>query len=243
VIKQYRKENLGCGVSVSRGLDWVFSQVDCCIILEDDCIPNPTFFRFCSELLERYRFDDRIMMISGDNYLKNQYAIDSSYTFSIYSLIHGWATWRRAWEKYDFYMKDWPTKRSMAWMKKLLGNRRYAQSWIDNFDLAYHESNTNHKCVFWDIQLMYACWNNNLINIIPSVNLISNVGYGELATMTFDRDHPLAELEAEEMLFPLRHPALIASDQRVDDVLKTTAFSYKPLFIKIYRKMLKMLGF
>ena len=243
VVKQYRTDNLGCGVSISTGLDWVFSQVEHCIILEDDCIPTPTFFPFCSELLERYRFDDRVMIISGDNYLMHQYAMETSYSFSIYAQIHGWATWRRTWEKYDFHMKDWPTVRSTAWLKNLLGNRRYAQSWIDNFDLAYRESNTNSKCAYWDFQLMYASWKNNAVNIIPSVNLISNIGYGESATMTFDRNHPLAELAVKEMLFPLRHPELIVRDHRVDDILKTTAFGYKPLHIKIYRKILKILGF
>jgi hypothetical protein len=242
VVRQYRPENLGCGVSVSRGLDWVFSQVDQCIILEDDCIPTPTFFPYCTELLDRYRYDDGVMIISGDNYLMHQHIMDTSYTFSVYSLIHGWATWRRAWEKYDFYMKDWPALRSMAWLKNLLGNRRYAQSWIDNFDLAYRESNANQKCVFWDIQLMYACWKNNVVNIIPSVNLISNIGYGESATMTFDGDHPLAELETEEMMFPLRHPELISRDYRVDNILKITSFGYKPLYIKVCRKIRKILG-
>jgi hypothetical protein len=243
VYRLYRDTNVGCGLSVSGGLDWVFSQVEHCIILEDDCLPNLTFFRFCTELLDRYRFDEGVMMISGDNYLLHQYPIQTSYTFSIYAHIHGWATWARAWGKYDFYMKDWPELRSITWLTKLLGNRRYAQSWMDNFDLAYYESNTNKNCNFWDFQLMFACWKNNVVNIIPSVNLISNIGYGEFATMTFDSEHPLAGLAFEEISFPLKHPDVVVRNYQVDEVLKVTAFGFKPLYIKIYRKILKILGF
>ena len=156
IHKLYREVNVGCGHSPAQGLDWVFSQVDRCIILEDDCIPHPSFFRYCSELLERYLVDPRIMMISGDNYLLGSYPISDSYLFSINTQTHGWATWRRAWERYDFYMKDWPQVRSLSWLNQLLANKSYAKSWLKNFDFAYYEANHNPNCTFWDYQWIYA---------------------------------------------------------------------------------------
>lgn len=241
VHRLYRDVNLGCGRSPAMGLDWVFSQVDRCIILEDDCIPHPSFFKFCSELLERYLSDHRIMMISGDNYLLGKHSISDSYFFSAYTQTHGWATWRRAWDRYDFYMKDWPQKRSLSWLTQLLGNKRYAKSWLINFDFAFHEANYNPKCTFWDYQWIYACWKHNGLTIIPSVNLISNMGYGQAATHTLEDDHPLAALACEEIAFPLRHPSAIARDYEADNILKTTAFGFKPIYIKIYKKILKVM--
>jgi len=243
VHKLYREVNVGCGHSPAQGLDWVFSQVDRCIILEDDCIPHPSFFRYCSELLERYLADPRIMMISGDNYLLGRHPISNSYLFSINTQTHGWATWRRAWERYDFYMKDWPQLRSLSWLNQLLANKSYAKSWLKNFDFAYYEANHNPNCTFWDYQWIYACWKYNGLTIIPSVNLISNIGYGQSATHTLEDEHPLAALACDEMPFPLKHPEIIARDFEADDILKTTAFGYKPLYIKIFRKILKTLGF
>lgn len=242
VHRLYRDVNVGCGHSPAQGLDWVFSQVDRCIILEDDCIPHPSFFKYCSELLELYYTDPRIMMISGDNYLLGRHSISDSYLFSVNTQTHGWATWRRAWKKYDFYMKDWPQLRSLSWLAQLLGNRRYAKSWLKNFDFAFHEANHNSKCTFWDYQWIYACWKSNGLTIIPAVNLISNVGYGQAATHTLEDDHPLAALAYEEISFPLRHPTAIIRDYKADDILKTTAFGYKPLYLKIYKKILKTLG-
>lgn len=243
VHRLYRDNNLGCGHSPAQGLAWIFSQVDRCIILEDDCIPHPSFFNYCNELLERYIANPRIMMISGDNYLLGRHPISDSYLFSVNTQTHGWATWRRAWCAYDFYMKDWPQLRSLSWLTELLGSKSYAKSWLKNFDFAFHESNHNSRCSFWDYQWIYACWKSNGLTIIPAVNLISNVGYGQIATHTLEDDHPLAALACEEISFPLRHPVRIARDHKADDIIKITAFGYKPLFMKIYRKIFKVLGF
>ena len=139
-------------------------------------------------------------------------------------------------------MKDWPQLKSLSWLTQLLGNKRYAKSWLKNFDFAYHEANHNSKCTFWDYQWIYACWISNGLTIIPAVNLISNVGYGQAATHTLEDGHPLAALACEEISFPLRHPAVIVRDYKADDILQITAFGYKPLYLKIYRKILKTLG-
>jgi hypothetical protein len=110
VRKNYSETNLGCARRVSSGLDWVFNQVEEAIILEDDCLPDPSFFRFCTDLLERYRSDNRIFSISAQNFY-GQAVPEASYYFSRYHHCWGWATWKRAWQHFDFEMKLWPEVR------------------------------------------------------------------------------------------------------------------------------------
>nr|MBA3765731.1 glycosyltransferase family 2 protein [Acidobacteriota bacterium] len=111
VLTNYSEVNLGCGARPSSGLDWVFENVAEAIILEDDCLPHPTFFPFCAELLERHRDDERVMMISGDNFQFGRKRTQYSYYFSRYTHTWGWATWRRAWRYFDREIKLWPALR------------------------------------------------------------------------------------------------------------------------------------
>lgn len=115
VLTNFSEINLGCKVRVSSGLDWVFEQVEEAIILEDDCLPDPTFFRFCQEMLARYRDDQRIGMISGDNLQFGRRQNDESYYFTKYVHIWGWATWRDRWrDSYDVNLKKWPSIRDQG---------------------------------------------------------------------------------------------------------------------------------
>lgn len=111
VLTNYSDINLGCKRRVSSGLNWVFKQCEEAIILEDDCLPHPTFFRFCTELLDKYRDEDQVMMISGTNLGFNPKPMPYSYYFSYFCYIWGWASWRRAWQHYDLEMKAWPELR------------------------------------------------------------------------------------------------------------------------------------
>jgi hypothetical protein len=140
VLKNYSDVNLGCKIRVSSGLDWVFEQVEEAIILEGDCLPHPTFFRFCEELLETYRDDERIGMISGDNFQFGRKRGDASYYFSRYNHIWGWASWRRAWQHYDRNMAIWPKFRDDHWLNGfgLLGSR-------DGFYLAFSQSHIQYR--------------------------------------------------------------------------------------------------
>lgn len=97
----YSEKNLGCRVAVSSGINWFFNHVYEGIILEDDCVPDISFFHFCETMLEYYRNDERIMHIGGFNYQDGIIRGSGSYYFSQLSHIWGWATWKRAWDKYD----------------------------------------------------------------------------------------------------------------------------------------------
>ncbi len=240
VYRRFLNENIGCGHGPAKGLDWVFEQVDRCIILEDDCIPDASFFPYCDELLEKYAHDERVMMISGNNHLLEKAAILDSYCFSINTQTHGWATWSRAWNKFDFYIQDWPKLRSLEWLTYYLGNSRYAKKWLATFDEVLEETKKNPRCTYWDFQWTFACWKNSALNIIPSVNLVTNVGYGDDATHPTPIDHPLARLPAYEMPFPLRHPVGITRNYEVDIVLRETVFGHRPLYQKVLRKLIRV---
>src|SRR5688572_25173576 len=100
--------NLGCGHRIASGLDWVFSQTGEAIIFEDDCVPADSFFHYCDDLLERYRDDRRVMHIAGSSFLPRNCRCKYSYYFSKYASGLGWASWKRAWDHYNFAMPSWP---------------------------------------------------------------------------------------------------------------------------------------
>jgi hypothetical protein len=215
VLTNYSEVNLGCKSRIASGLDWVFSIVEEAIILEDDCLPNETFFRFCEELLKRYRDDERIMSISGTNQRFDKLRTQDSYYFSRYNHIWGWATWRRAWQYYDSQMRLWPRIKEEGWLKDIFKEPRLVKFWEKNFESAYAETwNT------WDWQWLFACWVQSGLSILPRVNLISNIGFGENATTTMDINSKLAQaakLPVRPMDFPLQHPSFVIRDAQEDN--------------------------
>lgn len=210
VYRDYADRNLGCKRRVGSGLDWVFAQVHEAIILEDDCVPDLTFFRFCAELLEKYRDDKRVMMISGYNFQGSRGRTADSYYFSIYAKVWGWATWRRAWQHYDVEMRAWPLVRDGGWLTDVLRDPRLVAYWIAQLERVYRgEIDT------WDYQWLLACWLQGGYCISPCENLVSNIGFDGEATHTKARS-PLYGLEAGAMRFPLRHPPFVIRDTEAD---------------------------
>ncbi len=219
VLKNYSDVNLGCKRRISSGLDWVFDTVEEAIILEDDCLPHPTFFRFCEEMLEKYRNDERIAMISGDNFQFSRKRTGYSYYFSRYNHIWGWASWRRSWDNYDVDMKMWPEIRDGGWLEDLLGEKKSFWYWKYKFEKVHQG-----KIDTWDYQWTFACWIQNALTIIPNVNLISNIGFGIKAEHTKDKDK-FAEMEIESMIDPILHPNYILRDSKADLFVEKKMFS------------------
>lgn len=215
VLKNYSEINLGCGKRVSSGLDWVFENVEEAIILEDDCLPHLSFFRFCEELLEQYRNDERIMSISALSVPNRIRLTSDSYFFSRYQRSWGWATWRRAWKYFDFEMNMWSLVRDTNWLEDILENNNYAKDWTKIFESVY-EKHIN----FWDYQWMFACWLQSGLSILPSVNLVTNIGFGVEATTTKNTDDIRANLRLESMSFPLQHPSFVIRDTQTDHVIQ-----------------------
>jgi hypothetical protein len=209
VLKNYADTNLGCQQRLLTGLNWVFSEVEEAIILEDDCLPDPTFFPFCQEILERYRDDMRVMSISGNNFQFGKKRTDHSYYFSRYFHCWGWATWRRAWQYNDPEIKLLPTIKSGDWLKDILGSDRAVKYWQGILD-RIHESKT------WDYQWMFAHWIQSGLSIIPNENLVSNIGFGADATHTNVLNHPLANMTVNALKFPLNHPPFLIRNVNAD---------------------------
>ncbi|OGV76694.1 MAG: hemolytic protein HlpA-like protein [Lentisphaerae bacterium RIFOXYB12_FULL_65_16] len=218
VITNYADTNLGCRTRISSGLDWVFANVDEAIILEDDCLPDPSFFPFCEELLARYRDDDRIMMISGDNFQFGRRRGPQSYYFSQYTHIWGWATWKRAWRRYDVGMKLWPTVREGEWLFDILGDRRSVTYWTNIFDRVHQE-----KINTWDCQWMFSCWLESGLSIMPCTNLVSNIGFASDATHT-SRRSPFSNMAVVPTRFPLQHPSFVIRDAKADSFTQHTHY-------------------
>lgn len=212
VVKNYSDVNLGCGRRPATGISWVFEQVEEAIILEDDCVADPTFFRFCEELLERYRDDERVMHINGSTYRRKETNGAHSYHFSQFLGCWGWATWRRAWKLYDYEVKLWPEFRQLGWLEAVLRNNEHElRYWYDRFQNAYDQP---ADLSFWDYQWAFACWANSGLAIVPSRNLVSNVGSEIDATHTFK--HPMCDLPARPLSFPLVHPPTVLQNWKLD---------------------------
>ena len=211
VLRNYAENNLGCRSRVASGLDWVFQHAEEAIILEDDCLPDPSFFRFCQELLARYREDQRVGMISGDNFQFGRSFGDESYYFSRYFHVWGWATWRNRWAgSYDAAMTRWPTARDSSWLTDLLEDEAERAEWARNFD-----STWRGRIDTWDYQWVFANWLEERLCLLPSLNLVSNVGFDTQATHTKVAGE-LANLESSALSFPLKHQREVARNREAD---------------------------
>lgn len=209
LLTNFAEANLGCKQRVFSGIQWVFEHCSEAIILEDDCVPNSSFFDFCSTLLERYREDARVMHISGDNFQDGQRRGAASYYFSKYSLSWGWATWRRAWRHYDVNVSLWPTARQEGWLRNLLDDPLELEYWTEVFERLHRgEIDT------WDYQWLFTCWCQNGLSVLPNENLVSNIGMGPDATH-FKHTHNTLEIPTRE-LGELTHPAAIIPDHEAD---------------------------
>lgn len=231
VLTNFSKENLGCKRRISSGLDWAFEQVSEAIILEDDCLPSDSFFQFCDEMLNRYRGDKSIGMIGGINFQPPQVISASDYYFSKYTHIWGWATWADRWVgTYDVDIRSWPKVKADRALKNILSRVGELKYWEGIFDRVH-----DNQIDTWDYQWVFANWMSNRLNILPSVNLISNIGFGSDATHTKGYSE-LANLPVEDLTFPLRHPDKIKVNIAADQYTDRLCFR-RPLYKRLIGKL------
>ena len=214
LFTNFSDKNLGCGRRVATGIDWVFSKVEEAIFFEDDCLPAESFFFFCEELLERYRDDHRIMTIGGNNFQSEQKRSAYSYHFSKYSGCWGWASWRRAWEYFDYEMTTWPEFKQTGILEMVCKDTYEHKFWTKIFDSMYE--NSNQKDI-WDYQWKYACWSQNGLAIEPSVNLVANLGLGRSdATHTTNRNPLLKQITKTQEIEEIKHPPFVVRHRAAD---------------------------
>jgi hypothetical protein len=206
-----RESNLGCRASVLDGLDWFFAQEEMGIVLEDDCVPSLKFFEFADELLPRYKDDAQVAMISGDNF-GWPHNSEYSYDFSRYTFIWGWATWKDKWDCRVSAMQGWQERRAANWLTlDLEMNSPTARYWTDIFD-----KTSQGQVNAWSYEWLYSCWVQDLLTVVPAVNLVTNIGFGLSATNTRTRSHLLAGLPTAPLDATLRHPPTTVRDPSID---------------------------
>jgi len=227
----FRKKNFGCKYAVSGAIDWFFKNVEQGIILEDDCLPSQSFFRFCQEMLKRYKNNEKIMHISGTN-IEGISKIKEDYFFSKTYNVWGWATWRRAWSKYDVEMKDWP-----RWRLKSLSFMKGYTFFNKLKSLRLYELTYRSKINTWDYQWDFCCNNNKGFSVIPKKNLITNLGFSKNATHTDQAPNKRRIIKRFEFLGKIKVREFIKENK---DYKKQFAKFFKTSIIfKMIRKLKK----
>lgn len=209
----FRETNLGCKYGVSSAINWFFDNIEEGIILEDDDLPDKSFFPFCRELLKKYKDDQRVMHISGNNFQQNNkhFKPQGDYYFSSIPHIWGWATWRRAWKSYDVEAKQWPAMKKSGMLGKIFSDNAVAFFWSNSFQRYYDK-----KINSYDGQWALACLYKHGLSVTPTVNLVSNIGFGNDATHTSNQTEH-SNLPTQSVSFPLKHPSKIKADYTADN--------------------------
>ncbi len=206
----YQDKNLGCGPGPVAGITWFFENVEQGIIMEDDCLPHPDFFEYCEELLERYKDNERIGFIGGCNYIKTQGT--SSYVYSGgHHQTWGWATWRRTWKHFDYTLSSISKVDFAKILQEYCMSWRQKEYWWVIYNMVKRDQMNNSS---WDYQFYFSCWKAHMLAVAPSVNLVSNIGYGEDATHTQAQSSML--MQPASAIMPLVPPSEIKLDKSQD---------------------------
>jgi hypothetical protein len=236
----FRDKNLGCGIAVSEAITWFFNYVVQGIILEDDCLPHSSFFGYCETLLEKYKNNENVYGITGDNFQNGLVRGATSYYFSNYVHVWGWASWRRAWKNYDFNLEQLGEFEKSKTIKKIDKRNVFADYWISIL-----KKTANKEIDTWDYQWLFTVWNNGGLIATPNVNLISNIGFGIDATHTVG-DSVFANLVAKDfgtIIFPKNIQVNKKADRYTSDEVYHIPTSNKfyfycfRLFKKFYLKI------
>ena len=214
---------MGCRERVTSGLSWVFEHTDRAIILEDDCLPHPDFFKFTDELLVKYEHDTRVMSICGTNVFSNRNYIKWSYCFSKYQNCWGWATWKRSWDLFDPTLSNLPLAKETDLLREHLGSRRASMYW--HYML---EKVRNGRINSWAYIWTFTSFVHHGLHIIPKYNLIQNAGFGIDATHTTEIPEYLST-KIQSLEFPLLHPPTVFPLFKYDQTIEDIVFS-KSLF-------------
>jgi hypothetical protein len=233
LIRDYSEVNLGCGKRVASGITNAFKRVEEAIILEDDCLPDPTFFPFCTELLERYRDEHRVGLISGSHHQAEfSYGTDDYY-FCRYGNIWGWATWKRSWRYFDYSMSNWS-----LWIRDGRMNQLFPVSEVREYWTKIWNDTAAGKYDTWDYQWTFCYMSTGMLGILPRTALIENIGFGPDATHTFQEEEASAMVGS--MTFPLRHPSRVKPDFDAEVRASRRFFSAPSTMERVRKKLIRI---
>lgn len=245
VYTQYSDVNLGCGKGPESAISWAFEHTDELVILEDDCVPDDTWFPYMQDMLARYRHDTRVGIISGFNHFYEWNCGGNSYCFTKYGATLGWGTWKRVWDNFDFYVEGIQDEYYRELLERDIPNAKAGKERIGSW--LHAASETPHKKVnYWDIQFGFVKYSQSYLCVVPKTNLIHNIGVGLGSTHT--ESNQAAKWKPGQVLFmptkglsfPLVHPRYVICDRQYDD----TCFHkilHKGFFKKAINKMKRML--
>ena len=220
VFTNFSDDNNGVFKSMTEGISWMFKHVDRAIILEDDCISHFSFFRYCQDLLNYYKDDKRIALISGSNFQPLENTTKYSYYFSRYSHIWGWATWKRSWDKIDFDMEYWPKYKKMKGLDSVFYRKHEREYWYKYYQDVFEGKVEKN----WDLIFQLSSFMNNTMAVLPNRNLVSNIGFGVDSTHVKLKTK-FNSIKLSEIKFPLDHPSFICRSVAADDFTEKTMFS------------------
>ena len=228
VHTNYRETNIGMQPHWRLAVDWFFGSADRGIVLEDDCVPNGSFFMFCKDLLERYKNDESVMHVNGSNFLFGHKRGDASYYVSKYPHVWGWATWKRAWRKYDDALSTFPAFEKSDRMVAIATSDAEKEYWMKFFREIH--SGARDGC---DVKWLYSIWSNDGFCITPNVNMVTNIGYGLGAGHTFFKEKTLGQpaVELDSIVHPVLVPSAPLSSLRDAEA---DAFTFKTCFYKSF---------
>ena len=210
VKKKFFKKNLGGPLAGYKGICWFFNSVDKGIILEDDNIPNISFFKFCDELLEYYKNDSRVGMITGNNFQNGKFRGEGSYYFSKYCHIWGWASWKRSVKNWELIPKNFSKT------KKIILNNKF---YYDKNEQEFWEKDLYNLCkskkIHWDYSLFFHFLKKNFLTATPNVNLVSNIGFGKDASNTLSEKDKFSKMKVYS-LGKIKHPKKVMSNIDAD---------------------------
>jgi hypothetical protein len=220
VRKLVRVENMGCRLAVSSAISWFFEQEEQGIILEDDCVPDTSFFTYCDHLLEKYKDVPSVMHINGVNFQDGNWRGTGSYYFSKICHVWGWASWRRAWQKYDIDMQGMEEFFDHGLYKSVANYKGSGEYWKNAFTQV-----KNGLIDTWDYQWAFSVWKNNGLSLSPNFNLISNIGFDETATHTRRFDPRVSDKALSIAESVIKDPVVMVPDYYAD------LYSFNKLFM------------
>ena len=235
----FRTSNRGCGYGPAEAITWAFEQEESLIVLEDDCVPNQSFFRFCDEMIDMYVNDTRVNIVSGRSHHRGFKAFaNQDYIFTHYAHTWGWATWKRVWREFDIKMSDFPSFIREGGALNVFSSKEEGIYYNKLFGKIYNQ--IDDECTHsWDSQWVYTRMKMGGLGIVPAYNLIRNIG--EVGTHSTGHQ-PCFDLEAEEMPFSIRHPKFVTFNREYEEFhFKTHIKMSVPLWKKVINRVMRLL--
>lgn len=239
LYKNYSDENMRCGKRIFSGLTWVFQHVEQAIILEDDCLPTQSFFRYCQDLLEIYKYDNRISIISGSNNVENYHKIKEDYIFSCVTPTNGWATWKRVWNDFDINIKKWPSIRQKKLLLNIFKDVKVYNKYKDIFNYVY----LNKLEDIWDYQFFLNQLIKRRLSIISSKNMIINIGFNRKDALHTKDKSPYRWVKSHEIEFPLKINKNVVRDYKYEKLIFNKVLNLEDTSTKVFHFIFDLLNF